>query len=153
MPLAWWSFTKFQVDVSCGRVIWRLDWSWNIKCLTHMTGKLVLTGYWQGVWILRPCELLHRAACVSSQCGEHDRGLSELLQRQGGACSVIHYQERLEPWKSCTSAAFYRPHKASPESCRGGDRRSNTRWGSLGARLTLCSISGSTAVPGFLIPF
>lgn len=41
---------------------------------------------------------------------------------QSGTCSVIHHQERLEPWKSCTSAAFYWPHQASPDS-RGRRQR------------------------------
>lgn len=51
---------------------------------------------------------------------------------QSGTCHVIHYQERLEPWKSCTSAVFYWPHQASPDS-RGEETKGQTpgegHWG------------------------
>lgn len=138
MPLAWWSFIKFQLDFSCGHIIWRLDWGWNIKCLTYMTGKLALTGCWPGVWIPRAHGPLHRAACVSSQCGEHDRGLNELPKRpkwnlpcyslsgKTGALEIMHF--------CCILLAT----PGQPWFTGGGDKGSNTRWGSLGAGLTHC---------------
>ena len=107
------------------------DWGWNIKCLTYMTGKLVLTGCWQGVWIPRAHAPLHRAACVSSQCGEHDHGLSELRKRpkwnlqcysssgKTGALKIMHF--------CCILLAT----PGQPWFMGGGDKRSNTRRGSL----------------------
>lgn len=83
---------------------------------------------------------LHRAACVSSQCGEHDRGLSELPKRpkwnlpcyslsgKAGALEIMHF--------CCILLAT----PGQPWFTGGGDKGSNTRWGSLGAGLTHCAL-------------
>lgn len=143
------SFIKFQLDFSCGHIIWRLDWGWTSNVL------LTWLASWRWLAVGQGSEFLHMglstgAACVSSQCGEHDRGLNELPKRPKEPAMLFIIRK---DWfrKSCTSAVFYWPHQASPDS-RGGDKGlpGEGHWGWTD---TLCPISGSTAVPSCLIPF